>query len=96
MPRKSQVLTKRELDSLRRQAQRDPELRAMRADGGQAGLCVRVRGGRVEFWFRTRRPGGRRVMRRIGNFGDLTLDQARETAQEWHWIRSSTSASARR
>jgi len=89
MPRKSQVLTKRELDSLRRQAQRDPELRAMRADGGQAGLCVRVRGGRVEFWFRTRRPGGRRVMRRIGNFGDLTLDQARETAQEWHWIRSS-------
>ena len=89
MPRTSKDLTKRELDSLRRQAQQDPAFRAMRADGGQAGLCVRARGGRVEFWFRTRRPGGKQVMRRIGNFGDLTLDQARETAQEWHGIRSS-------
>ena len=88
MPRTSKDLTKRELDSLRRQAQQDPAFRAMRADGGQAGLCVRARGGRVEFWFRTRRPGGKRVMRRIGNFGDLTLDQARETAQEWHGIKS--------
>ena len=35
MPRKSKDLTKRELDSLRRQAQRDPEFRAMRADGGR-------------------------------------------------------------
>ena len=52
MPRTSKDLTKRELDSLRRQAQQDPAFRAMRADGGQAGLCVRARGGRVEFWFR--------------------------------------------
>lgn len=89
MPRKSQDLTKRELDSLRRQAQGDLAFRAMRSDGKQAGLCVRVRGGRVEFWFRVRRPGGKRAMRRIGNFGDVTLERAREIAQEWHGIKSS-------
>ena len=88
MPRKSADLTKRELDSLRRRAQQDPAFRAMRSDGRQAGLCVRVRGGRVEFWFRVRRPGGKRAMKRIGNFGDLTLDRAREIAQEWHGIKS--------
>ena len=55
MPRKSQDLTKRELDSLRKRAKQDHKFRAMRSDGKQAGLCVRVRGGRVEFWFRVRR-----------------------------------------
>ncbi|MCP4201217.1 MAG: DUF4102 domain-containing protein, partial [bacterium] len=88
MPRKSADLTKRELDALRRHAQQDPKFRTMRSDGKQAGLCVRARGGRVEFWFRVRRPGGKRAMKRIGNFGDLTLDRAREIAEEWHGIKA--------
>ncbi len=88
MSRKAKDLTKRELDALRRKAQRDPTFQTQRSDGAQAGLCVRARKGHVVFWFRVCRPGGKRVMRRIGNFGDLTLDQARETAQEWHGIKS--------
>jgi len=88
MPRTAKHLTKRELDSLRRQAQSDPTFQAQRADGKQAGLCVRVRDGRTVFWFRVRRPGGKRVMRRIGNYGETTLKQARDTAQEWHGIKA--------
>lgn len=89
MPRTAEKLTKKGLDSLRRQAKADPGFATRRADGAQKGLYVRVRDGRVEFWFRVRRPGGKRAMKRIGNFGDLTLQQARETAQEWQGIKSS-------
>ncbi len=44
MPRIAKELTKRELDTLRRKVKGDSKFQAMRADGGQAGLCVRVRG----------------------------------------------------
>lgn len=88
MPRPAKDLTKRELDSLRRQAQSDPTFQAQRSDGKQAGLCVRARDGYVVFWFRVRRPGGKRVMRRIGNYGETTLERAREIAQEWHGIKA--------
>ena len=88
MPKAAADLTLRELNTLRRQAQSNPTFQTQRADGKQTGLTVRVRKGQVVFWFRTHRPGGNRVMRRIGNHGDLTLDRAREIAQEWHGIKS--------
>ena len=88
MPKTAADLTLRELNSLRRQAREYPTFQTQRADGKQTGLTVRVRKGQVVFWFRTRRPGSKRAMRRIGNYGDLTLDRAREIAQEWHGIKS--------
>jgi len=84
MPRKSRKLGKRDLDSLRRRAETDPAFSAWRADGGQPGLAVQARRGKVEFLFTYRTPGrgGRRRML-IDTFGAITLQQAREIAQKY-------------
>jgi integrase len=83
VPRHARVLTKRDLDALRRAAEADPGYGKTLADAGQPGLYVQARRGKVRFFTRYRSPGGggRRTMD-IDFYGAITLEQARKIAQE--------------
>jgi len=82
MSKPAQKLTKRSLDALRRKAEADPDYTAYVADAGQPGLYAWARRGRVRFVFAYRPPrGGPRRRMKIDEYGAITLDQARTTAQ---------------
>jgi integrase len=82
MARAAVKLTKRDLDALRTQAEADTALILTKADGGQPGLRVQTRRGKVRFEFEYRPPnGGRRRVLFIDTYGAITLDQARDAAQ---------------
>ncbi|HVS63280.1 MAG TPA: integrase family protein [Thermoanaerobaculia bacterium] len=92
MPRQAKLLTKARLDALRKRAEADPKFSTFTADAGQRGLYVWVRPvdtsgalglsrrqGRLRFVCAYRPPaGGARRRIQIGDYGDLTLDQARK------------------
>lgn len=83
MPRKADRITKRALDALRRQAEADSSFSKYLIDAGQPGLGVWARRGRVRFVFVYRPPeGGARKRIQIDDYGAITLDQAREIAQQ--------------
>jgi len=82
MPRQAKKLTKSTLDGLRKKAQADPNFTSYVADAGQPGLYAWARRGKVEFVFAYRPPtGGRRKRIKIDHYGAITLDKAREIAQ---------------
>lgn len=84
MARQAKKLTKSTLDSLRRQAQESPEFTEYVADAGQPGLYAWARRGKVGFYFAYRPPaGGRRKRLKIDDYGAITLDQARQIAQQY-------------
>ncbi len=81
MPRKAAPLTITELKRMRSKAEKDPTYSEIRADGKCAGLNAQCREGRVILKFRFLSPAtGKRRTVTIGDFGDVTLDYAREEA----------------
>jgi len=76
----AEKLTKRSLDALRRWAIANPDREREIGDTEVRGFYARARRGRVEFFFREGK--GRRTRRRIGEFGPLTVDDAREIASK--------------
>lgn len=84
MPREARRLTILALDGLRRKAVSDPGFSAYVADAGQPGLYAWARRGRVRFVFAYRPPaGGPRRRLKIDEYGAITLQQAREIAEDW-------------
>ncbi len=83
MARKSDKLTKKTLDDLRKATESDPNSTdVFAADAGQPGLYVWARRGRVRFVFVYRPPaGGARKRMQIDTYPAITLDQARAIAQ---------------
>jgi integrase len=83
MPKATSKLTKRDLDKLRAKVEAEADHAALVADAGQPGLYVWARRGRVQFVFVYRSPhGGARKRLPIDWYGAITLDRAREIAQE--------------
>ena len=77
-------LTKRALDALRRWAQEHPAKQREVGDTEIPGLYARARRGRVEFFYRAGK--GRRSRRRVGQYGPMTLDEARASARELYTL----------
>lgn len=87
MARPPRRLTKTTLDALRRNAQTDPTFTAYVADAGQPGLYAWARRGRVRFVCAYRPPtGGRRQRLKIDDYGAITLDRARQIAEQWRGL----------
>jgi len=83
MPRKPSWLTKRDLDSLQKEAEADPGLYRSLSDASQPGLNVLARRGRVWYFYRFRSPvTGKRRRMLIDGHGAITLAQARDIAQQ--------------
>jgi len=78
----AEKLTKRKLDALRTWARENPDKERMLGDTEVPGFYARARRGGVEFFLRSGK--GRRSRRRIGRYGPLTLQDAREAARELH------------
>ena len=84
MARHARRLTISALDALRRKAESDRAFKAYVADAGQPGLYAWARRGRVRFVFAYRPPGGGARRRlKIDEYGAITLQQAREIAEDW-------------
>lgn len=82
MARAARKLNKSTLENLRKSARESPEFSAYVADAGQPGLYAWARRGKVRFVFAYRAPGGGRRKRiKIDDYGAITLDQARASAQ---------------
>ncbi len=74
--------TKKTLDTLAVEARGNPAAKARCVyDSAVPGFMVRLRGGRLDFWFSYRRHGRERRVS-LGRYGATTLDGAREAARE--------------
>jgi integrase len=74
--------TKKTLDTLAAEARGNPAAKTRCVyDSAVPGFMVRLRGGRLDFWFSYRRHGRERRVS-LGRYGATTLDGAREAARE--------------
>lgn len=71
-------LTKKKLDALRRWAEAHPDRQREVHDAEIPGFYARARRGYVEFYIRETK--GRRTRRRLGSYGPVTLEKARDQA----------------